>query len=107
MSLAGFSTADAKSARRVRLVVPTSTSRAPDCSITSGTRNPPPISTNSPRETAAPRSVAKAANTNSTADAPLFTTMASSASHSRANNAAAWAWREPRRPDDRSNSRLA
>ena len=35
---------------RVRLVVPTSRSAAPDCRITSGTRNPPPISTSSPRE---------------------------------------------------------
>ena len=32
--------------------------------------------------------------------------MASSASHSRASSRAAWAWRDPRRPEDRSNSRL-
>ncbi len=36
---------------RVRLVVPTSRSTAPDFAITSGMRNEPPISTNSPRET--------------------------------------------------------
>ena len=41
-------------ASRVRLVVPTSTSVAPDCAITSGIRKPPPISTSWPRETTTP-----------------------------------------------------
>ena len=41
--------APARSRRsRVRFVVPTSTSRAPDCATTSGMRKPPPISMSSP-----------------------------------------------------------
>ena len=50
----------------MRFVVPTSTSRAPDCSITSGTRNEPPISTLSPRLTATGRPLATVASTSST-----------------------------------------
>ena len=44
----------AKSATRVRFVVPTSISRAPARRTISGIRTPPPISTSSPRETATP-----------------------------------------------------
>ena len=49
--------------------------------MTSGTRKPPPISTSSPRETATPRSRARAARTSSTAAAQLLTTIAASAPH--------------------------
>ncbi len=69
-------------------MVPTSTSRAPDCAITSGTRNPPPISTLSPRETTTSRPRASAASASSTAAALLLTTMAASAPHSRASRRA-------------------
>ena len=48
---------------RVRLVVPTSRSIAPDCAMMSGTRKPPPISTSSPRETITSRPRASAAST--------------------------------------------
>ena len=43
-------------------MVPTSTSRAPDCWSTSGTRKPPPISTLSPRLTTTSRPAASAAS---------------------------------------------
>ena len=70
------------------MVVPTSTSCAPDCSITSGTRKPPPISTLSPRLTTTCRSRASAASTSSTAAALLLTTIAASAPHSLASSVA-------------------
>ena len=60
---------------RVRLVVPTSRSTAPDFAITSGMRNDPPISTSSPRETMTSPPSASAFSDSSTAAALLFTTM--------------------------------
>ena len=88
-------------------MVPTSTRRAPDCAITSGTRKPPPISTLSPRDDQRPRGRGPARPaTSSTAAALLFTTMAASAPHSRASRRPTCAWREPRRPVARSSSRL-
>ena len=72
--------------------------RAPLCSITSGMRKPPPISTLSPRLTSTCRPAASAASTSSTAAALLLTTIAASAPHSRANSPPTAAWREPRSP---------
>ena len=107
MSDPGVATASAKSSIRVRLVVPTSTRRAPDWLRTSGIRNPPPISTNSPRDTATSRPSARAARTSRTAEAQLLTTMAASAPQARASRAGARSCREPRVPVSRSNSRVA
>ena len=86
--------------------MPTSTSRAPDCSMTSGMRNPPPISTLSPRDTATSRPCASAARTSMTAAALLFTTMADSALMSDDTSAETAVCREPRSPVVRSNSIL-
>src|SRR6266852_1172618 len=63
----------------VRLVVPTSTTRAPERAMMSGIRNDPPISTSSPRETTASPPRASALSASSTAPAALFTTSASAA----------------------------
>src|ERR1039457_7058972 len=60
---------------RVRLVVPTSRSVAPDFDITSGMRKEPPISTNSPRETRTSPPSASEFNASRTAAALLLTTM--------------------------------
>ena len=79
-------------------MVPTSTSRAPDCAITSGTRNDPPISTLSPRLTGTSRPAASAATTSSTAAALLLTTIADSAPHSVASSWPTAACRDPRSP---------
>ena len=96
----------AKSARWVRLVVPTSTSFAPARAITSGMRNAPPISTSSPRETNTSRWRASVFNTNSTAAALLLTTVAASAPVRRQIHSSTWTSRSPRRPLAKSNSRL-
>lgn len=90
----------------VRLVVPTSTSVAPDWASTSGTRNPPPISTSSPRLTMTPRSLASVANANMTAAAQLLTTSAASAPVSMVARSVTAAARGPRPPSARLNSRL-
>ena len=60
---------------RVRLVVPTSRSTAPDFAITSGMRNDPPISTSSPRETTTSPPSASEFSASNTAAALLLTTM--------------------------------
>ena len=99
-------TALAKSLTRVRFVVPTSTNFAPDCVITSGIRNPPPISTSSPRETATDSPPARAARTSITAEAQLLTTIAASAPQALANNCGARSCLEPRSPVRRSSSRF-
>ena len=75
-------------AARVRFVVPTSTSRAPERASTSGMRKPSPISISSPRETITSRPSASAASASSSAAALLFTTSAASAPVSRRRIAA-------------------
>ena len=91
---------------RVRFVVPTSTSRAPACAITSGTRKPPPISTSWPRETTTRARPASAAAASSTAPAQLLTASAASAPVSSRSRPSTWSWREPRSPLARSHSRF-
>jgi hypothetical protein len=61
------------------LVVPTSTSFAPEAARMSGIRNSPPISISSPRETRTCFPLASAAKASSNPAAPLFTTTAASA----------------------------
>ena len=82
----------------MRLVVPTSRSTAPDCAMTSGTRNPPPISTSSPREMRTSRPAASAASASSVAAALLLTTTAASAPVSRQIRRSACTSRRPRAP---------
>ena len=71
---------------RVRLVVPTSRSTAPDFAITSGMRNDPPISTSSPRETMTSPPSASAFSVSSTAAALLLTTMVATSRPMSPNN---------------------
>ena len=59
---------------RVRFVVPTSRSVAPDFAMTSGMRKDPPISTSSPRETITSPPSARVFRASSTAAALLLTT---------------------------------
>ena len=92
-----------KSAARVRLVVPTSTSRAPVRRTISGIRTPPPISTSSPRETATP-CLPASPTASATAAALLTVTSASSAPVSAMRCSSAARKRGPRRPASRSNS---
>ena len=73
----------------------------------SGTRNAPPISTSSPRETIASPSRASADRATSKAPAALFTTSASSAPVSSTRRSRQSAWRDPRVPADTSYSRFA
>ncbi len=95
----------AKSAGWVRLVVPTSSSRAPALRITSGMRKAPPISTSSPRDTTTSRRLARLLSSSRTAAALLLTTVAASAPVSSQINACTRASRSPRRPRLMSNSR--
>ncbi len=88
------------------MVVPTSRRRHPPWTMTSGTRNAPPISTSSPRLTTTSRPRASAARARRTAAALLFTTSPASApvnSHSRPRTRS---WRCPLAPRSRSYSRL-
>ena len=89
----------AKSATRVRFVVPTSTRRAPARRTISGIRTPPPISTSSPRDTTTrpPRPASPTAS--ASAAALLLATRASSApvSAMRCSSAAGTAPRAGRR----------
>src|SRR6266404_392710 len=71
----------------------------------SGTRNDPPISTNSPRDTMASPPAANSCSTRKTAAALLFTTTAGTP-NSRWRSAEACASRLPRVPVPRSYSRL-
>ena len=80
-------------------------STAPLCSITSGTRNPPPISTASPRETITSLPSAKADNPRSNAEALLFTTKEASAPVISLSKDCRCDCLEPLLPLDRSNSR--
>ena len=91
---------------RVRLVVPASRSSAPDCRITSGMRNPPPISTSSPREITTSRPAARPARISMIAAALLLTTSAASAPVIAVISDSACTVREPRAPFSRSYSRL-
>ena len=68
----------------VRLVVPTSRSRAPVEAIRSGSRKPSPISTISPRLTTTSRPAASAVVASTSAAAPLLTTWTSPAAGTRA-----------------------
>src|SRR5712692_2666437 len=95
-----------KSARWVRLVVPTSRRRQPALAMIAGMRNDPPISMSSPRETITSLRAASAASTSTTAAALLFTTVAASAPVSSASSASTWVSRSPRAPGARSYSRL-
>ncbi len=99
-------TARSKSERWVLLVVPTSTSRAPERRMMSGMRNDPPISTSCPRETITSRPWAKAVSINSTAAALLLTTMAASAPVRRQRRPSTCSCRDPRSPSSRRYSRL-
>ena len=87
-------------------MVPTSRRTAPDRESMSGIRNPPPISTSSPRDTRTPRPVAMVFNPRTTAAALLFTTSASGAPVSSCRSSTQWTYREPRTPASSSNSRL-
>ena len=78
-------------AGEVRLVVPTSRSRAPVEAIRSGSRKPSPISTISPRLTTTSRPPASAVVASTSAAAPLLTTSAASASGTAASRAASGA----------------
>ena len=87
-------------------MVPTSRNRAPLCSIRSGSRNEPPISISSPRETTTSRPSASELSASSTAAALLLTTVAASAPVSAHNASSTSASRSPRPPPSRSYSRL-
>src|SRR6185437_5541946 len=100
---------------RVRFVVPTSRRIAPDFRRISGIRNPPPISTSSPRETTTSPPSASEFSARTVAAAQLFTTVAArprtasapplSASTRRINSSTRES-RRPRPPVSKSNSRL-
>ena len=90
----------------MRFVVPTSTSRAPDCARISGTRNEPPISISWPREITTSRPCASAASASSTPAALLFTAIAACAPVSSQSNASTCACRPPRVPCSNSYSRF-
>src|SRR5260221_168241 len=100
-------TAAAYPVPRVSSGVPTAGSTAPGWAITSGTRNPPPISTSSPRDTRTSRPAASAASMIIVAAALLFTTTAASAPVSRQSSAWACTSRRPRSPRARSYSSVA
>ena len=95
-----------KSESRVRLVVPTSRSRAPPLRSTSGMRKEPPISTSSPRLTSTSVPSASVLTARSTAAAQLLTTTVASTPSSSRRRASAWASRSPRSPRSRSYSRF-
>ena len=79
-------------------VVPTSLSTQPHCSRISGTRNPPPISTSSPRDTMTLPPDATAHKISSIAAALLFTISAASVFVSAVNCSSMNPVREPRAP---------
>jgi hypothetical protein len=81
-------------------------SRHLDSAMMSGTRNPPPISTSSPRDTITSRSRATAPSASSTAAALLLTTIPASAPHTRARSRPACSWRDPRSPESIRYSRF-
>src|SRR5256885_421072 len=91
---------------RVRFVVPTSTSRQPDCERITGPRTPPPIPTSSPRLTTAAPPDPSAARASSVAPAQLLTAWAASAPNSSQRSGSTAALRCPRRPVPRSISRF-
>ena len=88
-------------------MVPTSISVGPDWAITSGIRNPPPISTSWPRETTIARpGPASAAAASSTAAGAVVDHDRASAPVSSRSSPATWSCRLPRSPVSRSSSRL-
>ncbi len=87
-------------------VVPTSISLAPLCSMISGTRKEPPISTSSPLETITSLSFARAERQSMVAAALLLTTMAASAPVILVRIFSTWSWRDPLDPRFTSYSRL-
>ena len=87
-------------------VVPTSTRVAPLCSITSGIRNFPPISTSSPLETTTSPPLARELRMSMTAAALLFTAIAASAPVSRHRSCSKWEYLSPLFPASRLYSRL-
>ena len=98
--------ASSKSRRWVRLVVPTSRSLAPARAMMSGTRNAPPISTSSPRETITSLRCASALSVRNTPAALLLTMVQASAPVSSRSRPSTRSSRSPRRALSRSNSRL-
>src|SRR5256885_1925462 len=82
--------------------VTTSTRWQPFWRNTSGTRNPPPISTSCPREMMTSRPMATVLSARSTAAALLLVTSAASAPVNSRNRVATWVWREPRSPVSKS-----
>ena len=88
------------------LVEPTSTRMLPLCSIISGTRKEPPISTSSPREMTTSLPLVIAPKISMTAAALLLTTRALSAPVSRVTSSSMWEYRLPRRPAATSYSNV-
>ena len=81
--------------------------RHPAASMISGSRNSPPISISSPRETSTSRPRASPSRARSSAPAALFTTSAASAPVASRSSASAAAPRRPRVPAARSYSTAA
>ncbi len=92
-----------KSAGWVRLVVPTSSSRAPALRITSGMRKAPPISTSSPRDTTTSRRLAKLLSSRDRRR--IVVDHGGGFGAGQQINACTRASRSPRRPRMTSNSR--
>ena len=88
------------------MVVPRSTIIAPLCAMTSGTRNLPPISTSSPRDTGTSPPRQRADRVSITAAALLFTAMAASAPVILQRSFSKWEYLSPLAPASRSYSRL-
>ena len=88
------------------LVVPTSSKVELLCSMISGTRKEPPISTSSPRETMSCLFFAMVPSTSMTAAALLLTTKAASAPVRRQIRSSTWLYRLPRHPFSQSYSRV-
>ena len=87
-------------------MVPTSRSVAPLTPRMSGMRNPPPISTNCPRDTTTSRPAATARSTTTVAAAQLFTAVAAAAPVMARMPSRTASCRDPRVPVARSSSRL-
>ena len=88
-------------------MVPTSRSTTPAASMIWGSRNSPPISISSPRETSTSRPRASPPRASSSAPAALLTTSAASAPVASRSSASAAAPRRPRVPAARSYSTAA
>ena len=86
--------------------MPTSTNAAPLCSITSGIRNLPPISTSSPRDTTTSPPFARELKISITAAALLLTAIAASAPVSLHRSFSKWEYLSPLLPSSRLYSRF-